>query len=106
MTLYRVTFFKNLLSSDGHQFKCPQDIIEIRRARTKGRAIRAAQLRYERGKNVRNWNVCADLFEVEAGDPALNRQSSRRHVQQGVPDGKPSARSGGSRLLQSTGTTP
>ena len=29
MTSYRVTFFKNLVNSNGHQFKCPQGTIEI-----------------------------------------------------------------------------
>jgi hypothetical protein len=30
MSCYRVTFFKNLLSSDGHPFKCIQRAIDIR----------------------------------------------------------------------------
>jgi hypothetical protein len=30
MIRYRVTFFKNLLSSDGHPFKCIQRAIDIR----------------------------------------------------------------------------
>jgi hypothetical protein len=33
MSCYRVTFFKNLLSSDGHPFKCIQRAIDIRHAR-------------------------------------------------------------------------
>ena len=40
---YRVSFFKDLLSSDGHQFRCLQQSIVIRRARSLERAVEAAK---------------------------------------------------------------
>ena len=45
---YKVTFFKTLLSSSGHPVKCPQQAIEIHRARNFDRAVAAAKRRYER----------------------------------------------------------
>ena len=48
MSCYRVIFFKNLLSSDGHPFKCIQRAIDIRHAKNADRAVEAAELRYER----------------------------------------------------------
>jgi hypothetical protein len=63
MSSYRVTFFKSLLSSDGHPFKCPQAHIEIRHAKTRDRAMRAAQYRYER-LIKRPWSRHADAFEA------------------------------------------
>ena len=65
MTSYRVTFFKNLVNSNGHQFKCQQGSIDIRRARTDKRALRAAQLRFERAKKISNWTLYADVVEMD-----------------------------------------
>lgn len=65
MDCYRVTFFKHLLSSDGHPFKCVQRAIEIRRAKNADRAIAAAERRYERLHRVPDWKLYADCFEVE-----------------------------------------
>ena len=65
MTCYRVTFFKDLLSSDGHQFRCPQATIEIRRARSADRAVQAAERRFERIRRKRDWKLCADCLELE-----------------------------------------
>jgi hypothetical protein len=63
---YRVAFFKHLLSSDGHQFKCLQQMIEIRHARNAERALKAAEHRYERLCHVPDWKLYADTFELEA----------------------------------------
>ena len=65
MEAYRVTFFKNVMSSDGHQFCCPQRIIDIRRAKSHERAIWAAHRRCARAAHVRDWRHCADRFEWE-----------------------------------------
>src|SRR5215204_1149283 len=65
MRRYRVTFFKNLLSSDGHLFKCLQQSIEIRRAKTVDRAVQAAERRYERICRVPDWKLHADTHELE-----------------------------------------
>jgi hypothetical protein len=40
----RVSFFEDLLSSDGHQFRCLQRSIVIRRARSVERAAEAAKV--------------------------------------------------------------
>jgi len=66
---YRVAFFKHLLSSDGHPFKCLQHTIEIRRAKDAERAIQAAEHRYERLCHVPDWRLHADTFELEACSP-------------------------------------
>jgi hypothetical protein len=65
MSLYQVTFFKNLTSSDGHPFKCVQQKIAIRLAKNVDRAVEAAQRRYERLRHVHHWTLQADSFELE-----------------------------------------
>ncbi len=65
MTRYRVSFFKYLLSSDGHPTKALQSTIEVRHARTPDRAIKAAQLRYGRQCAVRDWRLHADALEMQ-----------------------------------------
>ena len=52
MSLYQVSFFKYLLSSDGHQFKSLQQSIVIRSAKSTDRAVEAAKRRYERRCHV------------------------------------------------------
>ena len=66
MTSYRVTFFKNLVNSNGHESKCQQGKIDIRRARSDERALNAAHRRYERAKSISHWTLFADVAEVEA----------------------------------------
>jgi hypothetical protein len=65
MSRYRVSFFKTLLSSDGHPFKCLQLTIEIPGARNTDRAIKTAKRQYERLRCVPDWTLHADTFEVE-----------------------------------------
>ena len=62
---YRVSFFKALLSSDGHQFRCLQQSIVIRRARSVERAVEAAKRRFERRCRVTDWRLYADGVELE-----------------------------------------
>jgi hypothetical protein len=47
MSTYHVSFFKNLLSSDGHPFKCLQRRIDVTDAES---AAHAAERRRERSK--------------------------------------------------------
>jgi hypothetical protein len=69
MTRYRVTsFFKTLLSSDGHRFKCPQGAIEIICARSPDRAVQAAQHRFERLRQMPEWT----LFRFHSRSPAAD----------------------------------
>ena len=65
MCRYRVSFFKKLLSSDGHESKCLQQSIVIRRARSIERAVEAAKRRYERLCQVADWRLYADGLELE-----------------------------------------
>lgn len=78
MTSYHVTFFKNLVNSNGHQFKCPQGTMEVQRARSPERALRAAERRFERANKIGNWTLYADVAEVDA---IGSDGSSRRFVQ-------------------------
>ena len=65
MSSYVVTFFKHLLSSDGHIFKSPQQSFEIRHAKSIERAVQAAERRYERLCKLAPWTLHADTLEVE-----------------------------------------
>jgi hypothetical protein len=78
MRSYRVTFFKDLLSSDGHKFKCPQCTVEIRRARNTERAVQAAKRRFERVRRRYDWKLCADFFELELDGPNADDAGSAR----------------------------
>jgi hypothetical protein len=62
-----------LLSSDGHQFRCLQQSIVIRRARSLERAVEAAKRRFERQCHVVDWMLHADGVELEIS------QGSRVH---------------------------
>ena len=74
MASYRVTFFKHLVSSDGHPFNCPQRTIDIRSAKSSDRAIQAAQLRYGRLSHGCDWKLRADEFRLEAIGDAPDRR--------------------------------
>lgn len=78
MTKYRVTFFKNLLSSDGHPFKCPQRTVEVHRAKSIERALAAAQHRYQRLTGDRDWRLHADTAEMEVMAEADERTRHKR----------------------------
>ena len=65
MDVYRVKFFKRLLSSYGMPFNVCQRTIDIRRSRSIDRAVEAAKLRFERRECVRKWTLHADYIEVE-----------------------------------------
>ena len=65
---YRVSFFKELLSSDGHHFRCLQQSIVIRRARSDERAVEAAKRRFQRLCHVADWRSYADGFELRASE--------------------------------------
>jgi hypothetical protein len=65
MSRYRVSFFKNLLSIDGHNHRCLQQSIVIRRAKSAERAIEAAKRLYERRCHAGDWWLHADGVELE-----------------------------------------
>jgi hypothetical protein len=65
MTSYRVSFFKDVLSSDGHPFTCLQKVIEIRRVKSADRAVQAAKRQYQELRGIYDWTLHADYFELE-----------------------------------------
>jgi len=76
---YRVSFFKALLSSDGHQFRCLQQSIVIRRARNVERAVEAAKRRFERRCRVTDWRLYADGVELEMDQQGPSAQHVYRN---------------------------
>lgn len=65
MADYRISFFKNLVNSDGHPFKCLQRQFEMRGMRDAGQAAQSAARRFEELCGVRGWQLRADVIEVE-----------------------------------------
>ncbi len=64
MTGYRIYFFKTLVNSDGHPFKCLQGEIEIRNSNTEAEAMESASLQFARERGLTNWKIYADDVEV------------------------------------------
>jgi hypothetical protein len=67
MSAYRVSFFKTLLSSDGHPFKCLQHRIDIPDAESSAQAVEGACKAFEALYGA-PWKVHADAIDVIA-DP-------------------------------------
>jgi hypothetical protein len=82
MSAYHVSFFKTLLSSDGHPFKCLQQRIDISDAESSAQAVEAASRAFEALYGC-PWKLHADSIEVIAADP----KSAHGHVQTFVPSG-------------------
>ncbi len=66
MARYVVRFFKALLSSDGHPFKCLQTQIDVMGAEDAAQAARWAAQAFEADHNIRDWQLHADTREVVA----------------------------------------
>jgi len=64
MNTYYVNFFKSLIGCNGRLVKAPQGSIEIHSARTRERAVQAAQWRFARLKRISDWSIYADKVEV------------------------------------------
>ena len=69
MSGYRVSFFKNLCSSDGHRFRCLQQEIDIPNSDSSEQAAEAASRRFEALHGLSDWKLRADSLEVTATDP-------------------------------------
>jgi hypothetical protein len=67
MSTYNVSFFKNLLSSDGHPFKCLQRRIDVTDAESPAQAAESASRAFEALYGC-PWKLHADSIEVNA-DP-------------------------------------
>jgi hypothetical protein len=68
MSRYRVSFFKCLLSSDGHPFKCLQEQIVVSDLETSVQAAESASRLFERRHSLRDWRLYADEIEVIAAN--------------------------------------
>jgi hypothetical protein len=69
MANYHIKFFKTLLSSDGHKFKCLQRVIPVDQSDNSDDAIRVAQRQFEGLENVEDWRLRADFCEASAEQP-------------------------------------
>ena len=65
MSHYVVTFFKNLVDSDGHPFKTVQEEIELA-CDSPQAAVEAAIGRFTDARHVHDWTIHADSFELAA----------------------------------------
>jgi hypothetical protein len=64
MASYIVTFFKNLVSSEGHPFRTTQDRVEVRSSSPQ-RAIDVAMERFATARRIRDWTLHADSFDIQ-----------------------------------------
>jgi hypothetical protein len=64
MARYQVSFFNNLLSSAGREFKCLQRTIEVQKAMTPADAFEKASRKFKKLENVRHWKDHAQFAEV------------------------------------------
>ena len=63
MSAYHVSFFKNLVSSDGHPFKCLQRRIDVSDAESAEEATESASRAFETLYGC-PWHLHADSIEV------------------------------------------
>jgi hypothetical protein len=67
MSTYHVTFYKKLLSSDGHPFNCVQGDLSVDGQHPR-QAAESACRQFETARGVRNWSELADYFDLEVAD--------------------------------------
>lgn len=65
MSAYRVTVFKNLLNSNGHQFRCLQKQFDRVDADSPDQAADCAARQIEKLYGLRSWKAIMDSMEVE-----------------------------------------
>ena len=68
MSMYHVSFFKYLISSDGHPFKCLQKRIGVSDAESAEQATESASRAFEALYGC-PWKLRADSIEVIGADP-------------------------------------
>jgi 1,2-phenylacetyl-CoA epoxidase PaaB subunit len=66
---YQIVFFKNLLSSDGHPYKCPQQVVTLDAPNAEC-AIETAKEKFRHDHRLREWRHGAD--EIEAKEIPLS----------------------------------
>jgi hypothetical protein len=68
MPHYKVSFFKNLQSSEGQQFKALQHVVQLHSASPE-EAVKCACEEFERCSGISHWKLHADTMEaVVVGD--------------------------------------
>jgi hypothetical protein len=65
---YRVSFYKDLLSSDGHSFKCLQQHIDVLESADITQAAEFASRTFASLHGLRDWTLYADSLEVVPTD--------------------------------------
>lgn len=70
---YRVSFYKDVLSSDGHCFKCLQQQIDVPESESTTQAADCASKIFARLHGLRNWTLYADSLEVMPVDVVEQR---------------------------------
>ena len=68
MPKYRVAFFKSLLSSDGHPFKCLQEQIVLSDMETSAQAAECASKLFAAHHGSLEWRLYADEVQVTSGE--------------------------------------
>ena len=66
---YRVSFYKDVLSSDGHCFKCLQQQIDVPDSKNTEQAAESASRIFASLHGLRDWRLYADSLEVVTIEP-------------------------------------
>jgi len=64
MADYRISFYKNLVSSNGRRFKCLQAEFDITGSVGPVQAVDAASHKFELRHGSRDWRFYADIVEI------------------------------------------
>ena len=68
MVTYHIRFVKTVCDDYGHEHRCVQGDVHIRRARTEARAVTAAKLRFQRLNRTAHWTTHAEDIEIRDAD--------------------------------------
>jgi hypothetical protein len=74
MSQYHVAFYKDVLNPYGIPFRCLQAEIEVVDAPSSDEAAVAAERDFERSRQIPDWKIYADEFEVGSGSRVLQPQ--------------------------------
>jgi hypothetical protein len=85
MPRYRVCFYKHLVNSDGHPFKCLQAQIDVRNCATEAQAAQRAAKTFEAAYGLQNWELHADAIEVMPLGVLTNSDRGQLHAPIGRP---------------------
>ena len=76
MSHYRVYYYKNLLSSDGHQFKCLHQQIDLPNVENAEEAAENAVRQFENLHLRHSLKMIADVIQVERVEDEHAKQQS------------------------------